>query len=76
MLESNEQLRFTSAEIAEARRLGIDLAGVKTKAEYSNAVIELVTTLAHERPDLLERIAKKLCEETGSKMPAKLKLMP
>ncbi len=75
MLKSKEQLRFTSSEIAEARRLGIDLARVKTKAEYSNAVIELITTLAHERPDLLERIAKKLCEESGRKMPARLKLV-
>ena len=51
-------LRFTPAEIEQARRLGIDLAGVKTKAEYSNAVIDMITTLEHERPDLLEKIAQ------------------
>ena len=76
MLQSSEQLRFTAAEIEQARRLGIDLAGVKTKADYSNAVTELITTLEHERPDLLEKIAKALAERTGRKMPAKLRLVP
>ena len=76
MLQSNEQLRFTPAEIEQARELGIDLAGVKTKADYSNAVIDLITTLGHERPDLLEKIAQALAEETGRKLPAKLRLVP
>jgi hypothetical protein len=76
MLQSNEQLRFTPAEIEQARELGIDLAGVKTKADYSNAVIDMITTLEHERPDLLERIAQALAEETGRKLPAKLRLVP
>ena len=76
MLQSNEQLRFTPAEIEQARRLGIDLAGVKTKADYSNAVIEMITTLEHERPSLLEKIAKALSEKTGRKLPGKLRLVP
>lgn len=76
MLQSNEQLRFTPAEIEQARRLGIDLAGVKTKAGYSDALIDLITTLEHERPALLETIAKALAEKTGRKLPAKLKLVP
>jgi len=76
MLQSNEQLRFTPAEIEQARRLGIDLAGVKTKADYSNAVIEMITTLEHERPSLLEKIAKALAEKTGRKLPGNLRLVP
>lgn len=76
MLQSNDQLRFTPAEVEQARGLGIDLAGVKTKADYSNAVIEMITTLEHERPDLLEKIAKALAEKTGKKLPAKLRLVP
>ena len=57
-------------------RLGIDLAGVKTKADYSDAVIDMITTLEHERPDLLEKIAKALSEKTGRKLPGKLRLVP
>ncbi|HQR21060.1 MAG TPA: hypothetical protein PLZ79_08985 [Burkholderiales bacterium] len=76
MLQSNDQRRFTPAEIEQARKLGIDLAGVKTKADYSNAVIDMITRLEHERPDLLEKIAKALAEKTGRKLPAKLRLVP
>ena len=72
MLRSDDQIRFTAGEIEEARRLGIDLAGVKTKADYSDAVIRLITTLGHERPELLEKIARALCEEAGRTMPARL----
>jgi hypothetical protein len=72
MLRFEKKIRFTAAEIQEARKLGLDLAGVKSEAEYSNAVIELITTLEHERPALLEKIAKALAERTGKKLPAKL----
>jgi len=72
MLRSDDQVRFTAGEIEEARRLGIDLTGVKTMAMYSAGVIQLITTLEHDRPELLEKIARALCEATGRKMPAKL----
>ena len=74
MLQSGTQIRFTKTEIAQARQLGIDLSDVKTEAAYSNAIIELMTTLEHERPALLEKIAKALAERTGKKLPAKLNL--
>jgi len=76
MLQSETQIRFTPAEIQEAKSLGIDLAGVKSKDDYSKAVIRLVTTLEQERPSLLEKIAKALAEKTGAKLPAKLTLVP
>ena len=74
MLQSGNQVRFTETEIDQARELGIDLADVKTKAAYSNAIIDLMTTLEHERPALLEKIARALAEHTGKKLPAKLNL--
>ena len=52
MLRSNEQIRFTASEIDQARRLGIDLAGVNTMADYSDAVIRLITTLESGSPKL------------------------
>ena len=74
MLQSGNQLRFTETEIEQARELGIDLSDVKTKAAYSNAIIDLMMTLEHERPALLEKIAKALAESTGKKLPTKLNL--
>jgi hypothetical protein len=72
MLRSDGQIRFTSGEIEGARRLGIDLTGVKTVHDYSDAVIRLITTLEHERPDLLEKIAHAIAGETGRTLPARL----
>lgn len=75
MLRSDGQIRFTSGEIEAARRLGIDLTGVKTVDDYSGALIRLITTLEHERPDLLERIARAIAVETGRPLPAGLTLV-
>lgn len=74
MLRSDRQIRFASGEIEAARRLGIDLSGVKTVDDYSIAVIRLITTLEHERPDLLEKIASAIAGETGRTLPARLTL--
>lgn len=76
MLQSGTQIRLTPAEIDEARDLGIDLAGVKSKDDYAKAVIRLVTTLEQECPSLLEKVAKALAEKTGAKLPARLTQVP
>jgi hypothetical protein len=76
MLRSDDHIRFTACEVEEARRLGIDLTGVKTMDDYSDAVITLITTLEHERPELLEKIARALGEKTGRTMPARLAQVP
>ncbi len=71
MLQFNDQVRFTTSEIEQARQLGINLVGVKTKADYSDAVIEFVATLERERPELLERIARALAPKVGVVLPEK-----
>lgn len=76
MLQLGEHIRFTPAEIDEAHRLGIDLTGVRTQADYSIAVIRLIEVLEKERPDLLERIARMACEATGQRMPPRLAVVP
>ena len=69
MLKSGKTLRFTSAEIGEARLLGLDLSAVKSEEHFQSAVVDLVITLEREKPELLERIAKALAEVTGRKLP-------
>jgi len=76
MLKLGNQIRFTPAEIEEAKTLGIDLVGVKSQAEYSRAVMRLVSALEYERPDILEKIAVALAEKTGRKLPPKLSVVP
>ena len=74
MLKSGKQIRFSPAEVEQAAAVGIDLSKVTTKAEYSNAIIDMITALEHdhERPDLLEKIAVALAKKTGVKLPPKL----
>jgi hypothetical protein len=64
MLTFKDQVRFTASEIEQHRRMGIDLAGVKTKADYSNALIELITMLERERPDILEKLFRMIVART------------
>jgi hypothetical protein len=72
MLRSGNQIRFTPKEIEEGLDHGVDLSQVTTQAGYSEEVIRLITTLEHDRPDLLETIAKALAQKTGVKLPPKL----
>lgn len=72
MLRSGNQIRFTEQEIVRAAEVGVDLSEVRTPAEYSTAVIELITVIEHERPELLEKIAIGLAKKTGAKLPPKL----
>ena len=75
MLKLGKQLRFTECEIESARALGLDLAHVRSEAQYRTAVVRLIETLADERPELLERIAVELAKVTGRSLPAKLKVV-
>jgi len=58
MLRSGKKIRFTRSEIAEFRQYGINLAGVKTLADWEAVFTFWVSTLEAERPDLLEKIAR------------------
>jgi hypothetical protein len=72
MIKCGDSIRFTQAEIDKAAELGIDFREVKTKAGHARSVIELITTLAEERPDLLEKIARKAAAKKGVNLPPKL----
>ncbi|MCL1825740.1 MAG: hypothetical protein FWG26_07330 [Betaproteobacteria bacterium] len=58
-------MRFTRSEIAEFRRIGIDLVGVKTQADWEAAFRLWVDTLEAERPDLLEKFARAIAKAKG-----------
>lgn len=72
MLQIGNQIRFTPQEVEEARALGIDLVGVNTADQFSKAVINLISELECERPDLLEKLARALAAATGARLPPKL----
>jgi hypothetical protein len=76
MLQFNDQVRFTASEIEQARQIGIDLTKVKTMTDYSDAMLDFITTLERERPELLEKIARAVAARTGLKLPGKLRLEP
>ncbi len=72
MIRCGQSIRFTAGEIEEGRKCGLDLRGVKTDADLAKAEIELISTLASERPALLEKIAAELARRKGIKLPPRL----
>ncbi|WP_406625303.1 hypothetical protein [Acidovorax sp. SDU_ACID1] len=72
MLRAGLSLRFTSTEIDELRRIGIDVGGARTQDDLDQALARWADTLAEERPDLLDRIAEALAQEKGALLPARL----
>jgi hypothetical protein len=76
MLQCGRSVRFTAEEIEEGRKCGLDLRGVKTDADLARAEIELISTLAEERPALLERIAAELARGKGVELPPRLATAP
>lgn len=72
MLRLGQQVRFTHAEIAQARQLGLDLSGVNTMEGYSREVVRLVRLLERNCPELLETLATALSERTSRPLPAKV----
>jgi hypothetical protein len=73
MVTFGKQVRFSRAEQESARSIGIDLAGVRTRDQYSEAIVRLIRILEADRPELLEKIAIALAEKTGRPLPAKLR---
>jgi len=75
VLTCDDAIRFAASEIEEAKKLGLDLDGVKTRADLVQAEIDLINMLAIERFDLLEKIARGVAEIKGVKLPPKLTLV-
>jgi hypothetical protein len=75
MLRTAASIRFTATEIQSAAAHGIDLSWVKTREDWVQANIDLIETLAAERFDLLEKIARCAVERKDLKLPAKLSVV-
>jgi hypothetical protein len=72
MLRSGNSLRFSAVEIASCRRVGLDLAAVRTPTEFAAAVRRWLDALGEVRPDLLERFVGELARATGVALPPRL----
>lgn|GEM_PF-692509 len=72
MLRAGKQVRFTRSEADEFRRMGVDLTDVRTQADLEAVFAFWANTLAEERPELLEKIARRLAEAKGVKLPPRL----
>ena len=76
MLRSGDKLRFTSTETGRFGEMGIALQDVKTRSDLGDALLPWIGGLAEVRPDLLERMVRKLAETRGTKPPPRLSVAP
>jgi len=72
MIRSGNSTRFTPNEVNELRQVGLDLANVRCQNDIDAEVARWAHTLAHERFDLLERIAAEMAKAKGVQLPPKL----
>ena len=72
MLRAGKALRFTPAEVATYRSLGIDFDGARTQDNIDQALAAWAGTLADERPALLDSIVSEMAKVKGVKPPARL----
>ena len=72
MLRAGKALRFTPAEVATYRSLGIDFDGARTQDDINHAPAAWAGTLADERPDLLDSIVSEMAKAKGVKPPPRL----
>ena len=72
MIRLGNSARFTPHEVDEFRQVGLDMGNVTHQKDIEQEVSRWVHTLAHERFDLLERIAAEMAKAKGVKLPPKL----
>lgn len=65
MLRSGATVRFTSLEIEQYRKVGLDVHDVKHQNDIEQVVTRWVYTLADERPDLLDKLAEAMARPPG-----------
>lgn len=75
MMRSGTTVRFTSLEIEQYRKVGLDVHNVKHQNDIEQVVTRWVYTLADERPDLLDKLAAAMAKATGTKLPPRLTIV-
>ena len=71
MIRLGNSARFTPHEIDEFRQVGLDMGNVTQHKDIEQEVSGWALTLAHERFDLLEKIASAMAKSKRVKMPPK-----
>ena len=65
MIRYGESVRFASNELDEFGHIGLDFSDAKSQAGVEQALRRWAELIAHERPDLLEKIARAMAEAKG-----------
>lgn len=76
MIRAGDAVRFTSGEVDEFRRVGLDVTDVKCRNDIEQEVSRWAHALADERFDLLETIASAMAKAKGVKLPPRLSIVP
>ena len=74
MIRSANKTRFTAHEVKELRQVGLDLADVKCQDDLDAELTRWAYARAHDRFELLEKIAAELAKAKGVKLPPKLRV--
>jgi hypothetical protein len=72
MIRLGNSARFTSHEVDEFRKVGLDVGNVMHQKDIEQEVSRWAHTLADERFDLLEKIASAMAKSKGVNLPPKL----
>ena len=62
MIRLGNSVRFTPHEVDEFRQVGLDMGNVTQDKDIEQEVSRWALTLAHERFDLLEKIASAMAK--------------
>jgi hypothetical protein len=76
MIQAGDAVRFSRGEIEEFRRVGLDLTHARCADDVEQEVSRWAHTLADERFDLLEKIARAMAKAKGTKLPPRLNVVP
>lgn len=75
MFRSGNSIRFTSKEIEESKKNGLDLYGVKSTDDFANALVPWIEALDEVRPDLLDKLAQAMAKAKGVNLPPRLSVV-
>jgi hypothetical protein len=76
MLRSGDSLRLSSAEIETCRGVGLDVAEVRTPADFAAAFDRWIDAVGEVRPDVIKRLVLELAKAKGVALPPCLSVVP
>lgn len=76
MIRYRKSIRFTSNELAEFRRIGLNFGHASDQTKLEQELNRWADLITRERPDLLEKIAVAMAAAQGVRLPPKLGAVP